>query len=116
MPLAQRGGRKALTTPTVSSGERQPRDAASWAQQVWRLKVRDLPSGALNFHVEPLAGLRTHVAEHLPCPSLRVSCAAERGHQTWKEHVPEFWMPSRKLCTERNEADRKEFNHDHPIT
>jgi hypothetical protein len=112
-----------MTTPTCSWGERQPRDVASWAQQVWRLKVRDLPSGALNLHVEgcqvvgPLQGFgHTPVAEHLPCPSQRVCCAAARGNQTWKEHVPECWMPSRKLCTEGKEADRKECKHDNPIT
>ena len=110
-----------MTTPTCSWGETTTRcclmgtaglevEGERPSKRSTELACGRMPGGG------PLAGLRTPVAEHLPCPSQRVCCAAARGNQTWKEHFPECWMPSRKLCTEGKEADRKECKHDNPIT
>jgi hypothetical protein len=103
-----------MTTPTCSWGERQPRDVASWAQQVWRLKVRDLPSGALNLHVEgcqvvgPLQGFG-HLWQNIY--RVRLSGSAVRPREGIKPGRNMFpsagchrasYVPRGKKQTERN--------------
>ena len=80
-----------------STDDRQPRDAAYWAEQAATLKVARTPTGALNLNVEgraalgPLQGfgqlwqktfrVRLHGASVKPTEAIT----------TWKEHFPEFW-------------------------
>ena len=83
-------------TPTPLS-DRQPRDAANWAQQASSLKVSDVPTGALNINVEgrqgvgPLQGFgqmwqktyRIQVPSSAATPIELI--------RTWKEQFPSFW-------------------------
>jgi hypothetical protein len=86
-----------MTTPTLSSGERRPRDAASWAQQVSRLKVRGVPSGALNLNVEgrqvvgPLQGFGQMWQKIYRVRLSGPPVEPREVIKTWKEHFPEFW-------------------------
>ena len=46
--------------PPGEKGEKQPRDAAFWAQRIERLEVSDVPEGAANVNVQGrrAAGIR----------------------------------------------------------
>ena len=86
-----------LPEPPEPTDTIQPRDAAYWAQQVTRLRVSDMPPGAVSVTVEgrrvvgPLQGfgqlwqktyrVRLSGAHVTPVEVIRV----------WKEHFKEFW-------------------------
>jgi len=80
-----------------------PRDAAYWAKPVDKLKVSDVPSGALNLNVEgrqltgPLRGFGQMWQK-----TYRARLAGSRATpveviQIWKEHFPEFWPKGNKF-------------------
>ena len=84
-------------TPPSPEQEKQPRDAAYWAEEASVLKVERVPTGALNLNVEghevlsPLQGFgqlwqkvyqaRVKNAKMTPGEMVRV----------WKEHFPQLW-------------------------
>lgn len=83
------------TTPT---NDKQPRDAASWAQQNTRtLKIANVPTGALNINVDgrqitsPLQGFGQmwQKTYRISLKGSGVTPAAVIS--TWKEHFAEFW-------------------------
>jgi hypothetical protein len=85
------------TSPTPAE-EKQPRDAAGWAQQNTRtLRIQRAPTGALNLNVEgrqitgPLQGFG-QMWQKTYRISLKGSIAAPtRVISAWKEHFAEFW-------------------------
>jgi hypothetical protein len=86
-----------------SSGEPQPRDAANWAQLVAKLKVSNVPAGAVNLNVDgrqvvgPLQGfgpmwqktyrVRLSGAEVTPAAVIQV----------WKAEFPRFQPPQNRM-------------------
>src|SRR5919202_5658969 len=73
------------------------RDATSWAKSVSKLKVSEVPEGAVNLNVEgrrltsPIQGFGKmwQKTYQVRLPSERVSAAEVIS--TWKERFPEFW-------------------------
>lgn len=82
---------------STQSNEKMPRDAAYWAKPVAKLKVSDVPAGAINLNVEgrqvvgPLQGfgqmwqktyrVRLSGTDVTPADVIRI----------WKENFPQFW-------------------------
>jgi len=84
------------STPSPS-GEKPPRDAVYWAQQVSTLKVTRAPTGALNLNVEghrlvgPLQGFG-QMWQKIYWTVLKGSKVTPTELiQVWKEHFPQFW-------------------------
>jgi hypothetical protein len=73
------------------------RDAANWAKSVSKLKVSEVPDGAVNINVEgrrlssPIQGFGKmwQKTYQVRLPADRVS--STDLITTWKEHFPEFW-------------------------
>jgi len=73
------------------------RDATNWAKSVSRLKVSEVPEGAVNINVEgrrltsPIQGFGKmwQKTYQVRIPQERVS--AEELIVAWKEHFPDFW-------------------------
>jgi hypothetical protein len=73
------------------------RDAASWAKSVTKLKVSEVPEGAVNLNVEgrrlasPIQGFGKmwQKTYQIRLPAERVSSSDLIA--AWKQHFPEFW-------------------------
>lgn len=83
------------TTPT---NDKQPRDAASWAQQNTRtLKIENVPTGALNINVDgrqitsPLQGFGQMWQKTYRISLKGAGVTPATVISTWKEHFAEFW-------------------------
>src|SRR3954449_4661687 len=83
---------------TAGSEERAAaRDATNWAKSVSRLKVSEVPEGAVNINVEgrrlasPIQGFGKmwQKTYQVRIPAERVS--AEQLIATWKQRFPDFW-------------------------
>jgi len=74
-----------------------PRDAAYWAKPVDKLKVSDVPSGALNLNVEgrqltgPLRGFGQMWQKTYRVRLTGSKATPAEVIQIWKKHFPEFW-------------------------
>ncbi|HEV2662360.1 MAG TPA: hypothetical protein VGU68_17270 [Ktedonobacteraceae bacterium] len=85
------------TTPTDSSGNEQPRDAAYWAQQTSVFNVSHQPTGALVLNVEGRQGLSPlqgfgQMWEKLYRVRLNgITESPAEVIKAWKEHFPQFW-------------------------
>jgi hypothetical protein len=83
-------------TPTPS-GDKQPRDAAYWAQRVSTLKVTRVPTGALNLNVEgrqvvgPLQGFGQMWQKFYWIVLQGSDVTPAELITAWKEHFPQFW-------------------------
>lgn len=87
--------------------QRQPRDAAFWAEYTERLEVSGVPEDAVNLNVDgrravgPLQGFgkmwqktyRVHLEGADVTPAEVV--------KTWKENFPRFWMPGNRFLTSK---------------
>jgi len=87
----------AMTIPSTPSGERQPRDAASWAQQATTMKVSRVPTGALNLNVEgrqPLSPLQGFGQMWQKTYRVRLKGSPAQPTEvirTWKDNFATFW-------------------------
>ena len=85
------------TSPPDSSSNKQPRDAAFWAEQTAIFKVSQLRSGTLNLNVEgrhglsPLQGFGQMWQKVYRVRLLGVKADPIEVIKTWKEHFPQFW-------------------------
>jgi hypothetical protein len=83
--------------------DREPRDAAHWARYVERLKVSEVPEGAVNLNVEgrrtvgPLQGFGKmwQKTYHVRLEGAGVSPAVVV--KTWRERFPDFWAPGNRF-------------------
>jgi hypothetical protein len=85
-----------IDEPTAEEQE-AARDATNWAKSVSRLKVSEVPEGAVNINVEgrrltsPIQGFGKmwQKTYQVRIPQERVS--AEELIAEWKQHFPDFW-------------------------
>ena len=86
-----------MNTSSLSSGKKEPRDAAYWAQQISTLKVARTPTGALNLNVEgrealsPLQGFGQMWQKTYQVRLQGIHVEAAEVIKTWKERFPTFW-------------------------
>jgi hypothetical protein len=92
-----------MTTPSIPPTDQEPRDAAHWAQLVAKLKVSNVPPGAVNLNVDgrqvvgPLQGFGPMWQKTY---STRLSGAAVTPTevvQTWKSEFPKFQPPQNRM-------------------
>jgi hypothetical protein len=82
--------------PPGGKGEKQPRDAAFWAQRVERLEVTAVPQGAANVNVQgrrevgALQGFGQLWQKTYRVRLTGAEVTPEEVVQVWKEHFPEF--------------------------
>ena len=79
--------------PPGEKGEKQPRDAAFWAQRIERLEVSDVPEGAANVNVQGrrevgAAGIRQALVKDLPGTPGRDRDDAGRGRAGLEGALP----------------------------
>jgi hypothetical protein len=98
MGKEQESSRRQLTDEQVAA-----RDAANWAKAVTRLKVTDVPEGAININVagKRLAGPIQGFGKMWQ-KTYQVSLSAELVSPTdliamWKLRFPEFWPPGNRF-------------------
>src|SRR3954469_24311802 len=83
-------------TPTVEE-QAAARDAANWAKSVSRLKVSEVPEGAVNINVEgrrlasPIQGFGKMWQKTYQVRIPRERVSAVELITAWKDHFPEFW-------------------------
>ena len=86
-----------MTLSSTPSMDRQPRDAAYWAQPISIMKVGSMPSGALNLNVDgrhamsPLQGFGQMWQKTFRVLLSGTSVTPTEVIRTWKEHFPTFW-------------------------
>ena len=89
--------------PPKEKGEKQPRDAAFWAQRVERLEVSDVPAGASNVNVHgrrevgALQGFGQLWQKTYRVRLSGVEVTPEEAVKTWKERFPEFQPPNSRF-------------------
>lgn len=87
--------------------QRQPRDAAYWAQQTGALRVRDAPEGALNLNVEgrrvvgPLQGFGQMWQKTYKVRLEGSDVTPEEVIRMWKEEFPKLWPKGALFHTPR---------------
>jgi len=83
--------------------ERQPRDAAYWAQRVAALKVANVPAGAINLNVDgrrvvgPLQGFGQMWQKTYRVRLSGTTQTPAEVIKTWKENFPQFWPPGNRF-------------------
>ncbi len=93
------------TSPTNSPDNKQPRDAAYWAQQTAIFKVSQLPSGALDLNVEgrrglsPLQGFGQMWQKIFRVRLKDIEVSPTEVIRTWKENFPQFWPKGSRFHT-----------------
>lgn len=87
-----------MTTSETPPNDREPRDAANWAQQhTHTLRVENVPSGALNRFVDgrqiigPLQGFGPMWQKTYRISLKGAAVEPATVISTWKEHFAEFW-------------------------
>ena len=86
-----------LVTSSPASDVHLPRDAAFWAQQISKLKVERVPTGALNLNVEgrvplsPLQGFGQMWEKILRVRLKGANVKPAEVIKTWKENFARFW-------------------------
>ena len=79
--------------------QNQPRDTGNWAQPVDKLKVSDVPVGAINLNVDghhvqnPLQGFGQLVQKTYRVRLDGVNMTPDQVMQLWKENFPKFQPP-----------------------
>jgi len=93
-----------MTTSPVPSDENHPsRDAAYWAQPVSKLKVSDVPTGAVNLNVEgrqvvsPLQGFGPLWQKTFRVRLSGATATPAEVMQVWKENFPKFQPPENRF-------------------
>ena len=88
--------------------EKPPRDAAHWARYVERLKVPDVPEGALNLNVEgrrtvgPLQGFGKMWQKTYRVRLEGIDAAPAGVVEAWKEYFPRFWPKANRFYAPRS--------------
>ncbi len=83
--------------------QKNPRDAAYWAQGVKALKISEVPEGAVNLNVEgrrvvgPLQGFGRMWQKTYRIPLEGSGATPAEVVKVWKERFPEFWMPGNRF-------------------
>src|SRR4028119_1610549 len=91
------------TPPRKAEGEKQPRDAAFWAQRVERLEVSDVPDGASNVNVHgrrevgALQGFGQLWQKTYRVRLTGVQTTPQETVKIWKERFPEFQPPNSRF-------------------
>ena len=85
-----------MTSEPKSNREDDPRDA-SWALSSGRLKVDDVPAGAMNLNVDgrqvvgPLQGFGQMWQKTYSVPLAGLKLTPEEVMTAWKQNFPKFW-------------------------
>lgn len=88
-----------MTGSSPNDNRPAPRNAASWARPVGRLKVQGIPEGAINLNVEgrqvvgPLQGFGQLWQKTYKVRLTDPELSPQAVLKVWKEHLPEF-MPA----------------------
>jgi hypothetical protein len=88
----------------MSSSSKQPRDAAYWARHVDRLKVANVPDGALNLNVDgrravgPLQGFGKLWQKTYRVRLPQANVTPPEVIAVWKKRFSEFWPPGNRFC------------------
>ena len=91
------------TPPPGEKDEKQPRDAAFWAQRVERLEVTAVPEGAANVNVQgrrevgALQGFGQLWQKTYRVRLAGVEVTPEEAVRIWKERFPEFQPPNSRF-------------------
>ncbi len=86
-----------MTVSSNPSSENEPRDAAYWAPPVSKLKVSDVPAGAINLNVDgrrvvgPLQGFGQMWQKTYSVRLSRVEVTPAEVIKAWKENFSKFW-------------------------
>src|ERR687893_1501650 len=89
--------------PPREKGEKQPRDAAFWAQRIERLEVSEVPEGAANVNVQgrrevgALQGFGQLWQKTYRVRLTGADVTPEVVVKVWKEHFPEFQPPNSRF-------------------
>ncbi len=92
-----------MTNTSDQPTERQPRDAAYWAQRVATLKVSNAPVGAINLNVDgrravgPLQGFGQMWQKTYRARLSGTTVTPAEVIKTWKENFPQFWPPGNRF-------------------
>jgi len=84
-------------------GEKEPRDAAFWAQRIERLEVSDVPEGAANVNVQgrrevgALQGFGKLWQKTYRVGLAGIETTPEEVVRVWKVHFPEFQPPNSRF-------------------
>jgi hypothetical protein len=85
-----------MSTPSQPVPEEDPRDAA-WARPIARLKVEDVPAGAVNLNVDgrqvvgPLQGFGQLWQKTYWVPLTGLKASPADVMTDWKQNFPKFW-------------------------
>ncbi len=90
---------------TSEPTDKQPpaRDQASWAQPMDRIKVTDVPAGAVNLNVDgrevvsPMQGFGPLWQKTYRVRLSGIKIAPAQAMSAWKEHFPEFQPPENRF-------------------
>jgi len=83
--------------------EKRPRDAAHWARYVERLKVSDVPEGAVNLNVDgrrtvgPLQGFGKMWQKTYQVRLEDAGASPAEVVKAWRERFPDFWAPGNRF-------------------
>ena len=89
--------------PPREKGEKQPRDAAFWAQRIERLEVSEVPEGAANVNVQgrrevgALQGFGQLWQKTYRVRLAGIEATPEEVVRVWKLHFPEFQPPNSRF-------------------
>jgi hypothetical protein len=89
--------------PPSEKGDKQPRDAAYWAQRIERLDVSEVPDGAANVNVQgrrevgALQGFGQLWQKTYRVRLVGIKTTPEEVVRVWKEHFPEFQPPNSRF-------------------
>jgi len=92
-----------MTTSSTQPDEGKPRDAAYWAQPVSKLKVSDVPAGAINLNVAgrqvvgPLQGFGPLWQKTFRVRLSGVTATPAEVMRVWKENFPKFQPPENRF-------------------
>lgn len=88
-----------MTTSSIppSSGDKEPRDASYWAQQISTIRVTQVPAGAIDLNMEghhlvgPLQGFGQMWQKIYWVVLKESKITPTELIKVWKEHFPMFW-------------------------
>src|SRR5215204_2329469 len=92
-----------MTEGSPPPGEKQPRDAAFWAQRIERLEVSDVPEGAANVNVQgrrevgALQGFGKLWQKTYLVRLAGIETTPEEVVRALKVHFPEFQQPNTRF-------------------
>jgi len=92
-----------MSTMQPDDDERQRREQANWAAPVHRLKVTDVPAGAVNLNVDgrevvsPMQGFGPLWQKTYRVRLAGANVTPAEAMSAWKEHFPEFQPPENRF-------------------